>query len=76
MVRVKVYRDGKIYFQRYEKASPLARLSCGKVPKTQTGTITTFKYDPAIFKGDESYKYETLVQRFYLRWLLSPVQCQ
>ncbi len=62
---VKVYRDGKIYFQRYEKGIPIAPVSViGKVPKTQTGTITTFKYDPTIFKGDESYKYETLVQRF------------
>jgi DNA gyrase subunit B len=62
---VKVYRDGKIYFQRYEKGIPQARVKViGSVPKTQTGTVTSFRYDPTIFKGDETYKFETLAQRF------------
>ncbi|MDF1519901.1 MAG: DNA topoisomerase (ATP-hydrolyzing) subunit B [Brevefilum sp.] len=62
---VKVYRNGKIYYQRYEKGIPQARVKViGSVPKTQTGTITTFRYDPTIFKGDETYKFETLAQRF------------
>ena len=63
---VKVYRDGKIYFQRYEKGIPQARVDViGKVPKSQTGTITTFRYDPTIFKDEDlTYKYETLAQRF------------
>jgi DNA gyrase subunit B len=62
---VKVYRDGKIYFQRYEKGIPQAPVAVvGKVPQSQTGTITTFKYDPTIFKGDITYKYDTLAQRF------------
>ena len=62
---VRVYRNGKIYFQRYEKGIPQAPVEViGKVPKTQTGTITTFKYDSTIFKGDFSYKYDTLAQRF------------
>ena len=62
---VRVYRNGKIYFQRYEKGIPQAPVEViGKVPKTQTGTITTFKYDSTIFKGEFSYKYDTLAQRF------------
>jgi len=62
---VKVYRNGKIYYQRYEKGIPQARVKViGSVPKTQTGTITSFRYDPTIFKGDETYKFETLAQRF------------
>lgn len=62
---VKVYRDGKIHFQRYEKGIPQAPVNViGKVPKTQTGTITTFRYDPTIFTGDVTYKFETLAQRF------------
>jgi DNA gyrase subunit B len=62
---VEVYRDGKIHFQRYEKGIPQAPVKVvGKVPKTQTGTTTTFKYDPTIFTGDVSYKFETLAQRF------------
>jgi DNA gyrase subunit B len=62
---VRVYRDGKIHFQRYEKGIPQAPVSViGKVPKTQTGTITTFRYDATIFTGDVTYKFETLAQRF------------
>ncbi len=62
---VKVYREGKIHFQRYEKGVPQTPVKViGKVPKTQTGTVTTFRYDPTIFKGDETYKFETLAQRF------------
>lgn len=62
---VTVYRDGKIHFQRYEKGIPQTPVKViGKVPKTQTGTITTFKFDPTIFKGGETYKFETLAQRF------------
>ena len=62
---VKVYREGKIHFQRYEKGIPQTPVQViGKVPKSETGTITTFRYDPTIFKGDETYKFETLAQRF------------
>ncbi len=62
---VKVFRNGKIYHQRYEKGIPQAPVKViGSVPKTQTGTITTFRYDPTIFKGDETYKFETVAQRF------------
>lgn len=62
---VKVYRDGNIYFQRYEKGIPQARVKViGKSPKSDTGTITTFRYDPTIFSGDFSYRFDTLAQRF------------
>jgi DNA gyrase subunit B len=63
---VEVYRDGKIYFQRYEKGVPQAPVKVvGKVPSSQTGTTTSFKFDPTIFKdASSSYKFETLTQRF------------
>jgi DNA gyrase subunit B len=62
---VEVCRDGKIYFQRYEKGIPQAPVKVvGKVPQTQTGTTTTFKYDDTIFKDAGTYKFETLAQRF------------
>ena len=63
---VKVYRDGKTYFQRYEKGIPQAPVNViGKAPKTQSGTLTTFRYDSSIFKDDEvTYKFDTLAQRF------------
>jgi DNA gyrase subunit B len=62
---VRVFRNGKTFFQRYEKGIPQARVKeIGKAPKNQTGTITTFKYDPTIFQGDITYKFDTLAQRF------------
>jgi len=62
---VKVYREGNIYFQRYEKGIPQARVKViGKSPKSDTGTITTFRYDSTIFNGDFSYRFDTLAQRF------------
>jgi DNA gyrase subunit B len=62
---VEVYRDGKIHFQRYEKGIPQAPVKVvGKVPKTQTGTTTSFKFDPIIFKDSPSYKFDLLAQRF------------
>ena len=62
---VKVFRNGKIYYQRYEKGIPQAPVEViGKAPKSKSGTITTFRYDPTIFKGDFSYKFDTLATRF------------
>jgi DNA gyrase subunit B len=62
---VRVQREGKTYFQRYERGIPRAPVEMiGKSNPKETGTLTTFKFDPEIFKGDLDYKFETLVQRF------------
>jgi len=62
---VEVKRDGKIYFQRYERGYPTTPVQViGKVDPSQTGTKTTFRYDEEIFKGDLDYRFDTLVQRF------------
>ncbi|MFW5714052.1 MAG: DNA topoisomerase (ATP-hydrolyzing) subunit B [Brevefilum sp.] len=62
---VRVYRDGKVYFQRYEEGIPKAAVEViGKAPKGRAGTITTFRYDPKIFKGEVTYDFDTLAQRF------------
>jgi DNA gyrase subunit B len=62
---VRVKRDGKEHYQRYERGYPVAPVEIvGKASADQTGTRTTFKYDPEIFKGELDYKFETLVQRF------------
>jgi len=62
---VEVKRNGGLYFQRYERGAPTKAVEAiGKVPKDQTGTKTTFKFDRQIFKGDLEYRFETLVQRF------------
>ena len=36
----------------------------GKSTRKETGTKTTFRFDPEIFKGDLDYKFDTLTQRF------------
>lgn len=62
---VEVKREGKVHFQRYERGRPVEDVKViGKVPNSETGTKQTFMYDKEIFKGDFSYKFETLVQRF------------
>lgn len=62
---VRVKRDGKEYLQRYERGYPKAPLSViGKAQPGNSGTSTTFKFDPEIFKGDLDYRFDTLVQRF------------
>jgi len=62
---VRVHRDGQEYFQRYERGIPQAEVKAiGKWKPNETGTVTTFKFDPEIFKGDVDYKFETLAQRF------------
>ncbi len=62
---VEVRRDGKIYRQRYERGYPVTPVEViGKAAKGETGTRTTFKFDPTIFTGNLAYKFETLVQRF------------
>jgi DNA gyrase subunit B len=62
---VEVRRDHKIYHQRYERGYPQGPVNViGETPNGETGTRTTFKYDPEIFKGDLEYRFETLVQRF------------
>jgi DNA gyrase subunit B len=62
---VEVRRDHKIYQQRYERGYPTGPLNViGETPNGETGTRTTFKYDPEIFKGELEFRFETLVQRF------------
>ncbi|MBN1147905.1 MAG: DNA topoisomerase (ATP-hydrolyzing) subunit B [Anaerolineales bacterium] len=62
---VVVWRDGKTHFQRYERGYPTGPLVVkGKAPANTTGTKTTFKFDPEIFKGDLTYRFDALVQRF------------
>jgi DNA gyrase subunit B len=62
---VRVKRDGKLYFQRYERGYPTGPVTeIGKAEPGVTGTQTTFRYDSQIFKGDLDFKFDTLVQRF------------
>ncbi len=62
---VEVKRDGKKYFQRYERGYPKGPVTdIGKATSKETGSKTTFKFDPEIFKGDLDYRFDTLTQRF------------
>jgi DNA gyrase subunit B len=62
---VEVQRDGKKHFQRYERGYPKGPVTIiGKVSPKETGSKTTFKFDPEIFKGDLDYRFDTLSQRF------------
>jgi len=62
---VEVKRDGQIHRQRYERGYPQGPVTVnGKVKDDESGTKTTFKFDPQIFKEDIDYRFDTLAQRF------------
>ena len=62
---VRVRREGVIHFQRYERGIPQEAVKViGKCNQTETGTSTTFKFDPTIFKEALDFRFDTLVQRF------------
>ena len=60
---VEVYRDGKIFFQRYKKGDPVAPVkTTGKAERGKRGTKITFMPDGSIFKN-RTFKFETLAER-------------
>jgi DNA gyrase subunit B len=60
---VEVRRDGKLYYQRYERGAPKTKVEERGATKL-TGTKTTFSPDPKIFP-EIKFKYETIAR--YLR---------
>ena len=61
-LETKVFRDGKIWVQQYQKGKTLYPVKTdGKTEKT--GTQVTFKPDKSIFKEVLEYNYETLSNR-------------
>jgi len=62
---VEVRREGKVYFQRYERGRPIEPVKeIGKYKGEETGNKTAFRFDPEIFKGEMDYRFDTLSQRF------------
>ena len=62
---VEVKRDGQIHRQRYERGYPQGAVKAsGTVKEEESGTKTTFKFDPEIFKDNIDYRFDTLAQRF------------
>ncbi len=59
---VEVRRDGKIYYQRYQKGVPEADLKVIGEAK-DTGTKTTFKPDPEIFTETTEFDFDLLQNR-------------
>ena len=64
-LEVRVYRDGKIYFIRFENGGhtvePLKVI--GECDPQKHGSLVTFKADPEIFKETTVYDYEILRDR-------------
>jgi DNA gyrase subunit B len=62
---VEVKRDGQIHKQRYERGYPQGPVTAsGKIKEDESGTKTTFKFDPEIFKDNLDFRFDTLAQRF------------
>ncbi len=64
-LEVTVYREGKIYYQKFSNGgkpeSPLKEI--GECEENRTGTTVTFKADPEIFTETTIYNYDTLAKR-------------
>ncbi len=62
-LEVRVYKYGKIHFQRYEKGHALSNLQViGECPEDKTGTEVTFLPDATIFE-ETIYDYDILKKR-------------
>lgn len=61
-LKVEVFRNGKIYYQEYERGIPKAKVKEIGKTKSKTGTKVTFKPDAEIFKTTK-FKFETLAER-------------
>ena len=64
-LEVKVYRDGKVHYQRFENGGhPVESLKViDDCDIERTGTTVTFKADPEIFNETTVYNYDTLATR-------------
>jgi DNA gyrase subunit B len=62
-LEVEVYRDGKTWYQKYERGDPVAAVkAAGKAEKGQSGTKVTFLPDGQIFKN-RSFRFDTIAER-------------
>ena len=64
-LEVRVYREGHVYFQRFENGGhPVGKLEIiDDCSPDRTGTSVSFKADPEIFKETTVYNYDTLANR-------------
>jgi DNA gyrase subunit B len=62
-LEVEVYRDGKIWVQKYRQGDPVAPVKVtGKAEKGKTGTRVTFLPDGQIFKN-RAFRFDTVAER-------------
>jgi DNA gyrase subunit B len=64
-MEVTVKREGKKFFRRYELAKPTKKdleILKASIPKSETGTLVTFKPDPKYFKAC-AFNYNTVLRR-------------
>ena len=64
-LEVRVYREGHVYYQRFENGGhPVGELKIIEdCPLDRTGTTVSFKADPEIFTETTVYNYDTLATR-------------
>ena len=64
-LEVTVYKDGKVYYQKFENGGkPVEPLKViGDCSPDRTGTSVTFKPDPTIFEETTIFDYDILKQR-------------
>ena len=64
-LEVRVYREGHVYFQRFENGGhPVGKLEVIEdCSPDRTGTTVSFKADPEIFKETTVYSFDTLANR-------------
>lgn len=71
-LEVEVYRDGKVWYQKYVRGKPQASVKViGKVDTGKVGTKVTFVPDAQIFKN-RIFKFETLAERLRELAFLNP----
>ena len=71
-LEVEVYRDGKVFYQKYKKGDPVAPVKfIGKSEKGKTGTKVTFVPDGSIFKN-RIFKLDTIAERLRELAFLNP----
>ncbi|HUI31490.1 MAG TPA: DNA topoisomerase (ATP-hydrolyzing) subunit B [Candidatus Acidoferrales bacterium] len=70
VMETKVYREGKIFYQKYKRGEPVEPVKViGK--DSRTGTTQTFVPDREIFKN-RNYKFETIAERMRELAFLNP----
>ncbi len=70
VLEVNVYREGKVFYQKYKRGDPVEAVKVvGKDSKT--GTMVTFMPDREIFKN-RNFKFETVAERMRELAFLNP----